>query len=424
MKNLLILSYYYPPLGLSGVQRTVKFVKYLPQFGWNPIVIAPRPRGSYVYDPALGAEVAQAKVFRTWSLDPLFLSPQKNTGSALHKNSLASRINRWLVPDNKTGWIPFALQAGLKAARQFPIDAIYSTASPYSSHLAGVLLKKLLGRPLVTDFRDAWTSYTWTKYPSGALRKLDHKMEELVLKSADLVTAVNSRILDDLCSLHPRVDGSKFHLVSHGYDPEDFIGASRPDPDHFTIAYTGTFINNRSPRTLFEAVKLMRKQNVSGLDKLRIVFAGSHRESDLALVKEFDLNSTVRFTGYLTHQQSIKVLTEADLLWLVMGPEETANVTPGKLFEYLGAKRPILGSMPKEGAAADIIRQAGAGLVFAPDDHQGLADAIASLARGRASHRQLCFRRSGIVEKYDRRRLASRLASALNGISEGRPWTS
>jgi len=421
MKNLLILSYYYPPLGSSGVQRTVKFVKYLPQFGWNPIIIAPRPRGSYIHDPALCAEVAQAKVFRTWSLDPLFLSPLKHTGTALRKNSLASRINRWLIPDNKTGWIPFALQAGLKAARQYPIDAIYSTAPPYSSHLAGVLLKKLLGRPLVADFRDAWTSYTWTKYPAGAIKKLDHKLEELVLKNADLVTAVNSEILEDLRDLHPNVNRSKLHLISHGYDPEDFTGTSKPDPDYFTIAYTGTFINNRSPRTLFEAVKLLRKQNIPGLDKLRIVFAGSHRESDLALVKEFGLASLVRFTGYLTHQKSIKILTGADLLWLVMGPEETANVTPGKLFEYLGAARPILASIPKHGAAAAIIRQTGAGLVLAPDDHQGLADAIASLVRSWASHKPLHCGRPGIVKRYDRRRIAGHLASTLDGISGGRP---
>ncbi|MBI5804494.1 glycosyltransferase family 4 protein [candidate division TA06 bacterium] len=417
MKNLLILSYYYPPLGLSGVQRTVKFVKYLPQFGWNPIVIAPRPRGSYIYDPALGAEVAQAKVFRTWSLDPLFLSPQKNTGSAIHKNSLASRINRWLLPDNKTGWIPFALQAGMKAARQFPIDAIYSTAPPYSSHLAGVLLKKFLDRPLVADFRDAWTSYTWTKYPAGPLRKLDHKMEELVLKNADLVTAVNSRILDDLCGLHPRIDGSKFHLVSHGYDPEDFAGASSPDPDHFTIAYTGTFINNRSPRTLFEAVKLLRKQNFSGLNKLRIVFAGSHRESDLALVKEFELNSIVRFTGYLTHRQSIKILTEANLLWLTMGPEETANVTPGKLFEYLGSQKPIAASIPSNGAAAKIVIGAGAGSVVAPDDTSGLAGIIRQQMSAWENKKTASPIDPERLKFFDRRLITQQFSDLLNGLS-------
>jgi glycosyltransferase involved in cell wall biosynthesis len=416
MKNLLILSYYYPPLGLSGVQRTVKFVKYLPQFGWNPVVIAPHPRGSYVYDPALCQEVTQAKVFRTWSLDPLFLSPQKNTGAALHQNSLASRINRWLVPDNKTGWIPFALQAGLKAARQFPIDAIYSTAPPYSSHLAGVLLKKILGRPLVADFRDAWTSYTWAKHPVNALKKLDHRLEGLVLRNSDLVTAVNSEILYDLRALHPNADHSKLHLVSHGYDPEDFIGASKPDPECFTIAYTGTFINNRSPKTLFEAVKLLRKQNVSGLNKLRIVFAGSHRESDLAMVKEFDLSSTVRFTGYLTHQQSIQILTEADLLWLAMGPEETANVTPGKLFEYLGAQRPIAASIPPNGAAARIILDAGAGSVAPSNDASGLAGIIRQQISAWENKKAVSPVDPDKLKLFDRRLIAQRFGDLLDGL--------
>ena len=417
MKNLLILSYYYPPLGLSGVQRTVKFVKYLPQFGWNPIVIAPRPRGSYVYDPALCAEVAQAPVFRTLSLDPLFLSPRKHTGASLEKNAFASRINRWLVPDNKTGWIPFAVQSGLKAARQFPIDAIYSTAPPYSSHLAGALLKKLLGRPLVVDFRDAWTNYTWTKYPVKTLHKLDHRLEELVLKSADLAIAVNSKILDDLRDLQPNVDRSRFHLVSHGYDPEDFTGASKPDPNYFTIAYTGTFINNRSPRTIFEAVLLLRKQNFSGLDKLRIVFAGSHRESDLALVKEFDLSSSVRFTGYLTHQQSINILTEADLLWLAMGPEETANVTPGKLFEYLGAQRPIDASIPPNGAAAKIILDAGAGSVTSSDDASGLAGIIRQQMSAWKNKKAASLVDPEKLKFFDRRLITQRLGALLDGLS-------
>ena len=416
MKNLLILSYYYPPLGLSGVQRTVKFVKYLPQFGWNPIVIAPRPRGSYVYDQALGVEVAHAPVFRTLSLDPLFLSPRKHTGASLDKNALVSRLNRWLVPDNKTGWIPFALQAGLKAARRFHIDAIYSTAPPYSSHLAGVVLKKLLKRPLVTDFRDAWTSYTWTKYPVRALHKLDHRLEELVIKNADLVTAVNSRIIDDLRDLHPRIDGSKFHLVSHGYDPEDFSADTKPDPEYFTIAYTGTFIQNRSPRILFEALSLLRREDPAGLEKVRMVFAGSHRESDLALAKEFGLEPLVRFTGYLTHRQSIGILTEADLLWLVMGPEETANVSPGKLFEYLGAKIPIAASIPPLGAAARVIMDTGAGSVVSPNDAAGLAGMIrkhlSAWEKGKTTFRT-CPEK---LKYFDRRLIAQKFGVLLDGL--------
>jgi glycosyltransferase involved in cell wall biosynthesis len=416
MKNLLILSYYYPPLGLSGVQRTVKFVKYLPQFGWNPIVIAPRPRGSYVYDQALGAEVAQAPVFRTLSLDPLFLSPRKHTGDSLNKNALVSRLNRWLIPDNKSGWIPFAVQAGLKAARQFPIDAIYSTAPPYSSHLAGVLLKKFLKRPLVTDFRDAWTSYTWTKYPVRALQQLDHRLEELVIKNADLVTAVNSSIIDDLRGLHPEADRSRFHLVSHGYDPEDFAGVSKPDLQFFTIAHTGTFIQNRSPRVLFEALSLLRRQDPAGLDKVKVVFAGSHRESDLDLVNEFDLSSLVSFTGYLTHQQSISVLTGADLLWLIMGPEETANVTPGKLFEYLGARKPISASIPPLGAAARIIMDTGAGSVFSPNDAAGLAGVILQQLSA-WENRKTTFRTDpDKLKSFDRRLIAQQFGALLDGL--------
>jgi glycosyltransferase involved in cell wall biosynthesis len=241
-------------------------------------------------------------------------------------------------------------------------------------------------------------------------------MEELVLKNADLVTAVNSEILEDLRDLHPNVNRSKFQLVSHGYDPEDFAGASKPDPDYFTIAYTGTFINNRSPRPLFEALRRLKLQDPAGAEHIRIIFAGSHRDSDLALVEEFGLSSKVRFTGYLTHRQSIKVLMEADLLWLVMGTEETANVTPGKLFEYLGARKPILASVPLDGRAAALINEARAGACIAPEDPGKAAGFLKEAVRSWRKPGQIYRGHEDRLCQYDRRQIAGILARHLDRL--------
>ncbi|MDI6739276.1 MAG: glycosyl transferase family 1, partial [Candidatus Edwardsbacteria bacterium] len=175
MKRLLVLSYYFPPLGMSGVQRVLKLVKYLPRFGWQPVVVTPGFTGTYAYDQDLLAEAA-APVFRTFSLDPLFLSPQKHDAGLAARRGFLAWLNHWFIPDNKIGWIPFAVRAGMRAAQRYPIDAILSSAPPYSSHLAGVILKRALGKPLVSDFRDSWTNYTWVSYPTRFHRYYDQAL--------------------------------------------------------------------------------------------------------------------------------------------------------------------------------------------------------------------------------------------------------
>ncbi|MBI4726472.1 glycosyltransferase [candidate division TA06 bacterium] len=415
MKNLLILSYYYPPLGLSGVQRTVKFVKYLPQFGWNPMIITPHPRGSYVYDPSLSEEVKQARVFPTFSLDPLYFLPSKRRPSLTNSPELGSSINRWFIPDNKLGWVPFAVKAALQASRLNNIDAIYSTAPPYSSHLAAVFLKKLLQKPLVTDFRDAWTDYTWASHPTPFHHHVDLGLEAWVLKNSDAVIAVNDEIINGLRRAHPNVAPGKFRLISHGYDPADFAVEARTGGENFRIAYAGTFIKNRSPMPLLEALKILQDQNPILLDKLKISFVGTFRPGDAALVAGSGFADKIDFWGYLPHRESVSVLMQANLLWLVMGPEETANVTPGKLFEYLGAQKPILASIPK-GAAQDIIKEAGAGQCFSPDDHTQSAAFLVSQIKAWQQGKSIDTIRPERLKKYDRCLITKDLSGLLNQL--------
>jgi glycosyltransferase involved in cell wall biosynthesis len=403
-------------MGLSGIQRTVKFVKYLPEYGWNTLVITPRPRGKYAWDRSLCSETERAEVRRTGSLDPAFMLPPKDRPEAVYHGRLLSGLNHWLVPDNKIGWIPFAVKAALKAARESSIQAIYSTAPPYSSHLAAILIKIMTGLPLVSDFRDAWTGYTWSHYPTIIHRRLDHALEALVLGHSDRVIGVNEEILEELRNSHPETCHSKFSLIPHGYDPQDFAGQRQTDGRIFRISYSGTFIKNRSPELLISALEKIKRSNPGLLEKVRVSLAGTARDFDREMVKRSSLSQQIELLGYLPHRESVALLESSDLLWLVMGPEETANVTPGKLFEYLGARKPILASIPA-GAASKIIDQTKAGIVVPAGDASVLATNLAGIIREWQAGRTLYRGDNKDLKKYDRREIAGLLARLLNSIT-------
>jgi glycosyltransferase involved in cell wall biosynthesis len=415
MRRLLVLSYYFPPLGLSGVQRTVKFVKYLPEHGWETIVVSPRHKGNYVYDRTLSDEVQGSRIHRTCSLDPLYLSPAGNASLSPQNSSLASAVNRWFLPDNKIGWLPFAVATALKAFRRYGADAIYSTAPPYSSHLAAVLVKKLTGRPLIADFRDAWTDYTWVNHPTKVHKRIDLSLENLVLRNSNRILCVNDEILNGLRKAHPDVAPHKFRLIPHGYDPQDFTGQEVPFAETFRIAYSGTFIKNRNPHLLLEAVEILGKRQPKFLKEVTVSLAGTLRKCDELLIRSFPFPDKIEIKGYLSHRESVSLLMKSALLWLVMGPEETPNVTPGKLFEYLGANKPIVASVPP-GATAHIINQTSAGTVVPPDSAQALAAALEGYYNDWKKGKPLFHGKPDVLKNYNRRLITGQLARLLDEL--------
>lgn len=356
MKRLLVLSYYFPPMGMSGVQRTLKFVKYLPQFGWQPVVLTIKSRGSYGYDWKLLDEIPDIEIYRTHSLDPLYLSPSKHNPSAAARGNIASRINRLFIPDNKLGWIPFAIDRGLTVARDNRIDAIYSSAPPFSSHLAALALKKKLGKPLICDFRDAWTENPQTSYANPLHEYFDLMLERKVLRESDLLLAINQEIVDSFITKHPGIRPDKFRVLPQGFDPADFEGVDPEKFKKFTIVYTGTFVGKRTPEPLIKALSVIRQGHPEIFENLQVIIAGAFRDQDRELARRAGMESVVEFRGYLPHRESISLLKAADILWMVIHPSEGPTVATGKIYEYLGANKPILASVPEDGAAARLIK--------------------------------------------------------------------
>lgn len=415
MKNLLFLAYYFPPSG--GVLRLVKLAKYLPQYGWRPLVVCPHPRGIYRFDPGLIREVRHCLVFRTPSLDPTFLFPARTDPQKIGgRRKSIDRWNRLFIPDNKIGWIPFAVSWGMRIARSYHPEAIFSSAPPYSSHLAAVVLKKIWPRPLVCDFRDAWSQpNTLNLYQARWQQRLNRRLEGWVVAQADLVTANNQNLLSGLQGIQNKNPDQRY-LLPHGYDPEDFL--ARPEPGDggsgFQIAYTGTLTPQRRLDVLLKALSLLRDEHPEVFKKIRVVVAGVSSRHDQQTVQAFGLESSFEFRPFLPHDDIIRLLLESDALWMVMSPEEGPAVTPSKAFEYLGAARPILASVPSPGPIADLIAETRSGRVLAPDDYRSLAASILDLYRqkevGRLDHRP------HNLERYDRRQMARAFAEKLDAL--------
>jgi glycosyltransferase involved in cell wall biosynthesis len=376
MKRVLIVAYHFPPLGGIGVQRTLKFAKYLPQFGFEPIVLTVRNRSIGVLDPTLLEEVPpEAKVIDTFSAEHRFLRASRLIGVS----------SKWfLLPDAYIGWLPFAVRRGEAIIRKEDVDIIFATAPVFTSLLVGHLLKRKTGKPLVLDFRDSWTQNVFETYPTRLHLKLEEKMESLVLRSADHVVTTTAEMARALMEKYPFIR-SRCETIPNGFDSSDFGGLERSaSSDRFTITYTGRLYGVRTARPFLTALSSLVGRNRILRDKMRVVVAGPKHESTLRLVQELGLEDIVEIKGFLSHRESLQLMVNTDVLLLVMSQEEVVGngigtlMIPGKTLEYLAAKRPILALAP-EGAVSELVRRTGSGVVVSPEEVGAIEEAILDL---------------------------------------------
>ena len=229
-RRLLVIAYYFPPMGMSGVQRVTKLVKYLPEFGWQPTVLTVEPGGYFAFDPSLEREVEAAgiEVIRTKSIDPTRLF-KRGAAVPIRRESTRRNWSEWsqwvFVPDNKIGWLPFAVHAAKRAASRKPFDAVLSSAPPYTGHLVGQRVSKALGIPLISDFRDDWVGNPRHVYPTIVHRRWHERLERGVLEHSVFSTTINAIIQERLQRASP---ASEIRVLEQGFDPADvFAGVFR-----------------------------------------------------------------------------------------------------------------------------------------------------------------------------------------------------
>lgn len=417
--KVLVITYYWPPSGGAGVQRWLKLCKYLPACGVEPIVLTVDPeKASYPsLDESLAHEVTNIEVHRTDSFEPLRIYGKivgkKNVPTAGFSNvdkgkwttKLAARIrSTQFIPDPRKGWNKFALPKAKALIEAHGIKKVITTGPPHSSHLIGLALQQENDIEWTVDMRDPWTDIYYYKdlHHTATSAAKDKALELEVLTRADRVLCANTHLKDLLSTKSEQLDPSKFRVLTNGYDPDDIPKHVNPDSDRTWITYTGTMSTHYDPTVLFHAMNEAAHSDALGL---RLV--GTVSEDLLQNAKDLDVHLETIAT--VPHRESVHWLLRSSALLLVIPKvAHDASIVPGKLFEYIGARRPIICIGPTDGASAQLVQESGSGRTFSRSMVQELAGHLDKLAE-----KQLEVKEILRTEQYARPEQAKQLAQML-----------
>ncbi|SFA99030.1 glycosyltransferase family 4 protein [Algoriphagus aquimarinus] len=425
-KRVLIITYYWPPSGGSGVQRWLKFAKYLPEAGWEPVIFTPENPDFDLKDESLEKEISnelEVMKFPIWEpyqlLDRIRGKKESHPGRVLEQKeqSFIEKAAIWLranlmVPDPRVFWVKPSVKFLTELIEKGQFQAIITTGPPHSMHLIGRDLKRKTGVFWLADFRDPWSQWEFLdKLPmQNRVRDKHKKLEQEVLNEADVVTTISPTFQDDLEQLARR----KINLITNGFDETDIpqgfsVGEKKGDSLH--LVYTGIIDSIRNPMPLLKA---MREEFSKEKGEVKFTFVG--RVSDQVreeIAADSWLLAHVHFAGYVSHQEVFGFYEKADALALILTNTKNAKGNiPGKLFEYMATTLPILALGDPEGDSAKILKEAEAGQVFSHSDHVAIQVSLRKL-----------FERSGKaesargIEQYSRRNLSIQLAKLLDADS-------
>lgn len=383
MFKVLVIAYYFPPMGLSGVQRTLKFVKYMKKYNWEPTVITAEDVGYFAHDKTLLEEIENEniKIIRTPGKDPNSLLSRYGTikipGEFVRK--LFNRVNQSVfVPDNKVSWSKSAYNTVAKLLEKESFDVIFITAPPFSAFNMAIKLKKNFNVPILVDYRDLWVGSYFAFYPTPLHKYLHKKMEYRVLKTVDKITVTNRKIKEKLINNYKFLTFDDIVIISHGYDTEDFknVKLIPKNNDKMILTYAGVFIEYCTPKYFLKAFKKIENERPDIASNIKLNFLGLLRKENKKLIKRLKLEEYVTDFGYLTHKEAIEKLMSSDILWLMIGRKKNIDaILPGKLFEYFGAHKPIIACVPK-GAARTATVAYEASFITEPEDVDTIKDTI------------------------------------------------
>ena len=424
-RNVLMLCHPFPPTGGAGVQRSTKFVKYLPCFGWRPTVLTVRDGVYAQRDPSLLRDLPSGtRIVRTETLEPAEAAVASVRAGVAGKPGLRARAVRaaydaFIVPDKQLLWLPDGFAAGLRVAQRTRPEVIYATGNPYSSFLLAALLGAALEKPYVLDFRDAWTLnwYSWRhRSRLDALRRWRDRVERLeertVLRGAAAAIFISEQVRGDYATAYPELAG-RFHRISNGFDPEDFAGAAPIELEGFAFVYAGKFAEYRRPDAFLRGLAIAVREDAGFGAVAKAAFVGDWGAEHQAVADEVGVGKRIVAVGYRPHHEAVGYMKGAGALALISGGDRTEQ--PGKVFEYLAADRPILAIIPEDGASSEAIRASVGGGYFAdPEDPASIAQAMLRIWREREQVRGGDEAARG---RFDRRELTRKLAEVLAGAA-------
>ena len=432
MQRVLIITYYWPPSGGSGVQRWLKMSKYLPENGWQPVIYTADDAEYPVEDKSLEQDVAsEAEVIRRPIVEPYtfykkFLGMKKGDkvkagfiNEGAKKSGWKENLSVWLrgnffIPDARCWWIKPSVRFLSKYLKEHPVDAIISTGPPHSMHLIAKALHKKFNIPWVADFRDPWTDIDFYKdlKLTRSSDKKHHSLERQVLTEATRVVTVGWD-----CAKGLENHGAKdVVVITNGYDFVETFPETSPcnhKTSTFTMSHIGIIGANRNPETLWSAIGELTQS----IDFLKIKLIGQIDNSVIESIKRHNIEKFVEIISYIPHNQVVEEQQKSDVLLLFVNNTPNAKgILTGKIFEYMASGRPILCIGPEDGDSARVLNETQTGITVDFNDKEKMKSIILDLM-SKYQENQLITKNNAAVEKYSRRNLAKEYVRLLNDIT-------
>ena len=422
MHKVLVVAYYFPPMGLSGVQRTLKFVKYLKNYGWEPTVITTSEVGYFAHDQSLQKELDDTgvRVLRVEGRGPNSFLARYGT-LKLPREFIRKLLNKisqtFFIPDNKISWSRNAYKKCLEIIDKEHIDCLFISGPPFSSFDIFSNLKKIQNIPLIFDYRDLWVDNQFSFYLTPIHRTLHKRKEYNALRAADRVIVTNRRVKEKLINDYKFLSFDDVFIIPHGYDLDDFKKVNRIEKpnDKMILTYSGLFYEFITPKYFLQAFKELLIENPSVAENIRLLFIGFLRKENQKLIRKLNLEPFVIEYGYLDHLETIQKLYYSDILWMMVGKgKSAATISSGKLYEYFGIRKPIIACLP-DGALKIAAKEYKASFITESDNVKQIKETILQVYK-MYLEKKLPIPDENFVENFRRDILTEQLAKQMNSI--------
>ncbi|MCS3870836.1 glycosyltransferase involved in cell wall biosynthesis [Chryseobacterium ginsenosidimutans] len=429
-KKILIITYYWPPAGGPGVQRWLKFAKYLPEFGWKPIIFTPENPSYPLLDESLLKDVPEnIEIIKTKIWEPYQLAEKLNKSNKKFKagqfdvgknQSWKSKLSIWVrgnffIPDARVFWVKPSTQFLEQYLKENKIDVVVTSGPPHSLHLIGLNLKKKLPNlKWIADFRDPWTEISYYKHLklTKSSDKKHHQLESEVFKNADITLATSYTDAENF-----RKNGANAICITNGFDETDASETLNPSNSQtleqkFTLSYIGVLEQLRNPENLWKALDNLVKTNSDFAKNFTLKFAGRIDDKILSSIENSALKNHVLNLGYISHDKAILEMAKSSVLLITNFPNESSKgIIPGKIFEYLATGKQIISFGPNEADVSKILTETKAGKHFSYDDSETIKNFI--LEKFELWKNGNLVENTQNIEQFSRKNLTKKLAEIL-----------
>ena len=420
-----MITYPFPPNASAGAVRSERFARYLSEMGWQIEVITIKPRSDLFEDKDRVHNFSEnVTIHATNTFDPWLMFRDKRPKNIFIRaiRSLLMRI--FSFPDHMTAWIPFAVKAGLKICKNKSIDAIYTTSPPHSSHLAGLILSRMKKIPWVADFRDPWTlnAYRWNSVIDNLLTKIERLAEKTVYVNSSAILANTKANRKNMLKAFPFIKKDKVIHLPNGWEEfteNDIYDAKKNE--RLAIVHAGTFYPKFKPYALFYALSAWKKGKISSdvsfnISDIKVILIGSNDTETKNIIRVLDIEDIVEIHPWVAQVDAHRLMCRADMLLATLGTgKESSTYIPSKLFEYIAARKPIIGFFP-EGAAAEFIRETNTGTLFTDDTPEPIVEFLNQMIQQKKKGQIIYSPNMSAVDGYHIKSIVNKLATTIDAL--------